>query len=87
MYLAIKAAWPQQRRIQHVRPVGGGDYDNSLITLKPVHLDEQLVKGLFSLIMTAAEPRSSLAPNGVNFVNKYDARRVFLCLFEHVSNP
>src|ERR1700742_323499 len=48
-------AGAQQRRIQHVGPVGGGDQDHAFIGFKAVHLDQQLVEGLFAFVIAAAQ--------------------------------
>ena len=55
--LAVEAARTQQRRIEHVGPVGRGDQDDALIGLEAVHLDEQLVQRLLALVVAAAEAR------------------------------
>jgi hypothetical protein len=53
-HLAVEAARPEEGRIQDVRAVGGGDEDYPFIGLKAVHLDQELVQGLFPLIVAAA---------------------------------
>ena len=40
-HLAVEAAGPQQRRVEHVGPVGGGDQDDAFVGLEAVHLDQQ----------------------------------------------
>jgi len=50
-----EASWAQQRRIEHVRPVGGRDDDNALVALEAVHLDQQLVERLFAFVVAAAQ--------------------------------
>ena len=52
---AVEAAGTQQRRIEHVRAVGGGDHDDAVVRLKSVHLDEELVQRLLALIMAATK--------------------------------
>jgi hypothetical protein len=53
-HLTVEAAGPQQGRVQNVRAVGGGDEDNPFIGLKAVHFHQELVQGLFPLIVAAA---------------------------------
>jgi len=53
---------------------------------KPVHLDEQLVQGLFPLIVTAAETRAAMAADRVDLVHEDDARRGLLGLLEEVTH-
>ena len=84
---AIEPSGAQERRIQHVRPVRRGDQDDAVVGLEAVHFDEQLVQGLFPLIVSAAETRSPLAAHGVDLVDEDDARRVLLALFEQVAHP
>ena len=77
--LAVEAAGPQQRRVEHIRPVGGGDQDHSLVRLETIHLDQQLVQRLFALVIAAAQPGAAVAANGVDFVDEDDAGRILLC--------
>uniref|UniRef100_A0A0S6YYV3 Uncharacterized protein n=1 Tax=Mizugakiibacter sediminis TaxID=1475481 RepID=A0A0S6YYV3_9GAMM len=39
-HLAVETARAQQRRVEHVRTVGGGDHDDALAALEAVHLDQ-----------------------------------------------
>ena len=55
--LAIEPAGPQQRRVEDVGTVGGGDQDDAGGDVEAVHLDEQLVEGLLALVVTAARGR------------------------------
>ena len=84
--LAVEAARTQQRRIEHVRPVGGGDQDDAFIGLEAVHLDEQLVQRLLALVVAAAEAGAAMAADRVDFVDEDDAGRVLLRLLEHVAH-
>ena len=84
---AVEAARPEERRIEHVGPVGGGDEDDAIVALEAVHLDEQLIQGLLPLVVAAAEPRAAMAPDRVDLVDEDDAGRVGLALLEEVANP
>ena len=85
-HLAVEAAGPQQRRVEHVRPVGGGDQDHALVGLEAVHLDQELVQGLLALVVAAAEARAAVAADGVDLVDEDDAGRVLLALLEEVAH-
>ena len=52
---AVETAGTQQRRIEDVRAVGGGDQDDAFVALEAVHLDEQLVQRLLPLVVPAAQ--------------------------------
>ena len=84
--LAVEAAGPQQRRIEHVGPVGGRDHDDAFVRVEAVHLDQQLVQRLLALVVPAAEPRAAMAADGVDLVDEDDARRVALALLEEIAH-
>ena len=83
---AIEAARPQQRRIKHVRTVGGSDQDDAFVRFEAVHFDQQLVQGLLALVVPAAQAGATMTPHRVDFVDKDDARRVLLALLEQVAD-
>ena len=56
-HLAVEAPGPEQRRVEHVGPVGGRDEDDALVGLEAVHLDQELVQRLLALVVAAAEAR------------------------------
>jgi len=60
--LTVETAGTQQRRIEHVGPVGGGDQDDAFVGFKAVHLDQQLVERLLTLVVTAAEAGAAMTP-------------------------
>ena len=84
--LAVEAARPQQRRVEDVRAVGGGDEDDVVLHLEAVHLDEQLVQRLLALVVAAAHAGAAVAADGVDLVHEDDARRVLLRLLEQVAD-
>ncbi len=84
--LTVEAAGAQQRRIEHVGPVGGSDQDDAFVGLEAVHLDQQLVERLFALVIAAAEAGAAMTADRVDFVDEDDARRVLLGLLEHVAH-
>ena len=85
--LAVEAAGPEQRRIEHVGPVGGRDEDDAVVGLEAVHLDQQLVERLLPLVVAAAEPGAAVPADGVDLVDEDDAGRVRLALLEEVAHP
>ena len=52
--LAVESPGAKQRRVKHIRTVGRCYDDDAVITFEPIHFDQQLVQGLFPLIVTAA---------------------------------
>ena len=85
-HLPVKPAGAQQCRVQHIRAVGGGDENNALIGLKPVHLDKQLVQCLLALVIATAQTGTTMATHRVNLVDENNARRIGFSLLEHVTH-
>ena len=85
-HLAVEAAGPQQRGVQHVGPVGGRDEDDALVGLEAVHLDQELVQGLLALVVPAAQARAPVPADRVDLVHEDDAGRVLLALLEEVAH-
>ena len=84
--LAVEAAGPQQRRVEDVGPVGGGDEDDVVLHLEAVHLDQQLVQRLLALVVAAAHAGAAVAADGVDLVHEDDAGGVLLRLLEEVAD-
>src|SRR2546426_1551661 len=84
--LPIEPARPQQRRVQNVGPVRGGDDDDVRAGVEAVHLDEDLVQGLLALVVRTAEAGATLAADRVDLVDEDDAWRVALGLVEEVAH-
>ena len=84
--LAVEAARAQQRRIQDVRAVGGGDEDDALAVAEAVHFHQQLVECLLALVVPAAGAGAALAAHRVDLIDEDDARAVFLRLLEQVAH-
>src|SRR5204863_7777127 len=80
--LPIETAWTQQRRIEYVGTVRGGDEDHAVIRFEAVHLDKQLIERLLALVMTAAKSGATVAADGVDFVDEDDARRMRFALLK-----
>ena len=84
--LAVEAAGTEQRRIEDVGAVGGGDEDDVVLHLEAVHLDEQLVERLLALVVAAAEAGAAMAADRVDLVHEDDAGRHLLRLLEEVAD-
>src|SRR5690606_30494494 len=84
--LTIEPAGPQQRGIEHVRTVRRGDHDHALVALEAVHLDEELVQRLLTLVVAAAETGTAMTADRIDLVDEDDARRMLLRLLEHVAD-
>ena len=86
-HLAVEAAGPQQGLIQDLGAVGGRQENDADVGLEAVHLDQELVEGLFALVVDRSEMHAPLAPDGVQFVDEDDAGGLLLGLLEQVADP
>ena len=71
---AVEAAGTQQRLIQHLGAVGGAQHDDTLAGVEAVQLGQQLVQRLLALIVAAEAAAVTGFADGVNFVDKDNAR-------------
>lgn len=70
--LTVETARTKQSRVENIRAVGRGHDDDALVCFKAVHLNEDLIEGLFAFVVSAAEPRAAPAAHGVDFVDEDD---------------
>src|SRR5579885_434581 len=85
-YLTVKTPRPQERRIEHIRPICSRHYNNLLSLIKAVHLYQQLVERLLPLIIDGAETRPPSAPHSIQLINKDDRRRSHFSQIKKVSH-
>src|SRR5690625_2822324 len=78
--LAAKAARAQQGGVQHIGAVVGGNDDDAVVGLEAIHFHQQLVQGLFPLVVAAAQAGPAMPAHGVDLIDKDDAGRLFLGL-------
>ena len=79
--LPIESSRTEKRRVEDVGPVGGGDDDDPCMRLEAVHFDQQLIEGLLALFV-AERTAAAASPDGVELVDKDDARRVAAGILE-----
>ena len=84
--LPIETTRTQQRGIEYVGTVRRGDNDDAVVAFETIHLDEQLVQGLFALVVTTAESGATVTADCVDLVDENNTRRMLLRLFEHVTD-
>lgn len=81
----VKASGAQQGLVQCLRPVGGSQNHNTLAAVKTIHLRQQLIQGLFALIIPR-EAVVALLSDGINLINKNNAGGLFIGLLEQVAH-
>ena len=85
---AVEAARPQQRRVEDLGTVGGGQENDASLSVETVHLRQELVQRLLPLVV--ASQHRAHAPrlaDGVQLVDEDDAGRLVLGLREQVAYP
>lgn len=84
--MPVEAAGTQKRRVEGLGPVGRGEHDNAAALVETVHLRQELVEGLFALVV-AAQPDAAAAADSVNLIDEDDRRRPPAGLAEKVTYP
>ena len=83
----VEAAGSQQRRVQDVGTVGGGQDHDSLPRVEAVHLGQDLVQRLLALVMAAKRRAAATsAADGVQLVDEDDRGRGLPGLLEQVAD-
>ena len=87
-HLPVEAPRTQQRGVQDLRPVGGGQDDQADRGVEAVHLDQQLVERLFLLVVaTEARKRAAGPAQRIQLVDEDDRRGQLARLLEQVAHP
>ena len=84
--LPVETARPQKRRVEDVRAVRRRDQDHVVLQLEAVHLHQQLVQRLLTLVVATTQTRAAMPADGVDLVDEHDARRRLLGLLEQVTH-
>ena len=83
---AIKAAGAQQGRVKAVGTVGGSEDDDTLMVIEAVHLGQQLVERLLALVVATKAAAIALLADGIDLIDKHDARGLFLGLLKQIAH-
>ena len=86
-HMPVKTAGTQQGRVEHIRPVGGGHDNDLLVGIEAVHLGQELVEGLLTLVVTAAETRAAAPAHRIDFIDENDAGSRLLCIGKEITHP
>jgi len=82
----VKAAGAQQRLVEHLGAVRGREDDDALAGVEAVHLREELVERLLTLVVAAAEAAVARLADGIDLVDEDDARRDLRGLLEQIAH-
>ena len=84
--LTVKTARAQQCLIQNVGTVGSSHDDNAIVGLKAVHLHQQLVQGLLTLVVTAAQTGTALTAHRIDLIDEDNAGHGLFGLVEQIAH-
>ncbi len=69
-YLSVKTSRTEKSGIKDILTVRSSHNDYPLVALEAVHFNKELVKGLFTFVVTASETRAAVTSHSVYFVYK-----------------
>ena len=76
----------QERGVEDVGSVRGGNEDDTGARVEAVHFHEQLVERLLPLVVAAAEAGAAVTADGIDLVDEHDGRRGLLGLVEEIAH-
>ena len=86
--LPVESSRSKQSRIEDVWPVGGGQDDDAFMAGKAIHLGQDLIQGLFALVVTAESPRTAArAANRVDLIDEDDCWSDLPRLRKQLADP
>ena len=82
----IETTGSKQRGIKHVGAVCRCQHDHGIGLCEPIHFAEDLIQRLLALVVSAAQARASLSPDGIDFVDEDDTGRVFFRIGKQIAH-
>ena len=76
----------EQRRVEHLGPIGGAHDDDGLARIEAVHLGQQLIERLLALFVAANRTLHAHLAERVELVDEHDARRLRFGLREQIAH-
>ena len=86
-HASVEAPGTKQGGVEHVRAVRRRHHHDLLGRLEAVHLDQDLIQGLFALVVAAAHACATHTPDRIDLVDEDDRGRRLLRHLEEVPNP
>ena len=85
-HLPVKASGSKQRRVEHLRAVGGRHDDDGFVRIEAVHFSQELVQRLLAFLMGAHGALHAGPAKCVEFVDEDDAGGLGFGLCEQVAH-
>mmetsp|Transcript_11379 Transcript_11379/g.18230 ORF Transcript_11379/g.18230 Transcript_11379/m.18230 type:complete len:483 (-) Transcript_11379:181-1629(-) len=84
--LSVETTRSEKSLIKDINSVGGSNDNDAVVTLKTIHLHEDLVERLFPLIIPTTLATATGAAHGINLINKDDARSILFGFIKQASD-
>ena len=84
--LTIETSRTQQGSIQNIHTVSGSNGNDTRVSIETIHLYQNLVNCLFTLVVTTGESGTTLTSNSINLINEDDAGGILLGLGEDITD-
>ncbi len=84
-HTSIESSWSQKCLIEDIGAIGRCHDDDIGIIIESVHLGQDLIQGLLTLIMSPSDTRRSLLPDSIDLIDEYDRRGFLTSFFEKIS--
>ena len=81
----VKTSRTKKRLIQNLRTVRSTQYQNTLRSIETIHLRQQLVQRLLTLLITSTVFTVTASPNGINFIDKNNTWCILGCFLKQIS--
>ena len=86
--VAVEPTRTKQRTVEHLGSVGGRQHDHTFAPREPVHLGQDLIEGLFALVVAAhARTTPAGSTDGIELVDEHDRWGRLFGLIEEITNP
>src|SRR4030042_6196868 len=82
IHLTIKTTGAKQGRIEHIWAVGSCQDDHLMGYVEAIHLNQELIKRLLTLVVDVADACTTSAANGIQLVNENNGWGSGFRLFE-----
>src|SRR6056300_1888482 len=80
--LTVETTWTEEGVIEDVDTVRSSDDHNTSLIIETIHLGQELVNGLLTLVIGWHISTTTLLTNSINLIDEHDTRLILSCLLE-----
>ena len=86
-YFTIKSSGTQECFVQHIQSVCCTKNQHLIIFLKPIQFNKESIQRIFFFVVPHSCAGCAGARQGINLIDKNNARRFLSCLLEQIAYP